>query len=237
MGEEQKRASDDAIYIDLGELFQCLKHFWWVILIVTVLAGAVGFVKSEYLTTPTYVSSTSMYVLANANSNDNVTSGDFNLGSQISNDLSAMVKSRVVLQAVIDEMNLGMSYDRLYAEVSVHSPSNSNRLVNISVEDSSAERAMLLADAIREKASEHIKAVMRMEAVSVVDYAYYPTEAVNRNVKKNILKMAFLGFVGICGLIVVLHLLNDRISTTEEAERRLGITCLAAIPKDKHFAK
>ena len=91
-------------------------------------------------------------------------------------------------------------------------------------------RAMEIANAVREAASEHIMNVMDIQAVNVVETANLPTHASGPNTTRNILLGGMLGAVVVAGILVVRYLLDDTIKTTEDVERYLELSVLAVIP-------
>ena len=101
--------------IDLLELAQVLLHRLWVIIIVTVLCGGIALGYTVALIKPQYTASVLLYV---NNSNISVGSASFSISNA---DLSAaqklvdtyvvILKSRRVLNQVIEESGTAYSYD------------------------------------------------------------------------------------------------------------------------------
>ena len=96
--------------------------------------------------------------------------------------------------------------------------------------DTDPVRAMEIANAVREAASEHIMNVMDIQAVNVVETANLPTHAAGPNTTRNVLLGGMLGAVLVAGILVVRYLLDDTLKTTEDVERYLGLSVLAVIP-------
>ena len=104
------------------------------------------------------------------------------------------------------------------------------RIISITVTDTDPVRAMEIANAVREAASEHILNVMDIQAVNVVETANLPTYASGPNTARNILLGGMLGAALVMGILVVRFLLDDTVKTTEDVERYLGLSVLAVIP-------
>ena len=69
-------------------------------------------------------------------------------------------------------------------------------------------------------------------APTVTQYGYADGEPVTPNTVKNTVLGALIGAVLAIGVVIVSYLLNDTIMTTDDIEKKLGMTVLASIPMD-----
>jgi len=99
----EERRDADAIEIDLLELLGVLLGQIWLILGVGLMAALIGFAISRFVITPTYESTTKIYIL-NKNENTTVTYTDVQLGSQLTKDYAELISSRYVLEEVIQTL-------------------------------------------------------------------------------------------------------------------------------------
>ena len=226
--EEKTMRQSDEVEIDLLGLCLMLLHHLPVILPAALLTALCAFLYTSLLISPTYQSTTQVYILNRTDSNT-LTYNDVQIGTQLTNDYAQLIKSRYVLEEVIQTMNLSMSYEGLSGMVSVSTPEDT-RIIAITVTDTDPVRAMEIANAVREAASEHILNVMDIQAVNVVETANLPTHASGPNTTRNILLGGMLGAVLVAGILVVRYLLDDSIKTTEDVEKYLGLSVLAIIP-------
>ena len=90
--------------------------------------------------------------------------------------------------------------------------------------------AMKIANAIRETASTHIRNVMDIEAVNIVETANVPTHKASPSAGKNTVLGGMLGILIVAAIVILSHLMNDTIQTEEDVEKYLGISTLAMIP-------
>ena len=94
--------------IDLLELMmEFWRHIISILACVLVFGAAAG-VFSKYCITPQYSSSSMLYVLSKETTLTSL--ADLQIGSQLTNDYKVIVSSRPVLQTVIDQLNLDISY-------------------------------------------------------------------------------------------------------------------------------
>lgn len=135
-----------------------------------------------------------------------------------------------MLELVIRELQLtDMDYEKMLKKVSVSTPTDT-RILAITVEDTNPLRAMEIANSIREAAAEHIKNVMDIEAVNVVDTANLPTERSGPSVVKWTAIGGLIGIFLVMAVLVIWYLMDDTIKTSDDVEKYLGLSTLALIP-------
>ncbi|MCM1254217.1 MAG: Wzz/FepE/Etk N-terminal domain-containing protein [Clostridium sp.] len=219
----------DEIEIDLLEVIHILFSRFWIIVSVGLVAAIVCFIISKFVLTPTYESTTKIYIL-NKSDNTTVTYSDVQMGTQLTKDYAELINSRYVLEKVIANLSLtDMEYDDLLDKVSVNTPTDT-RIVSITVEHTDPVQAMKIADCIREVAGEHIQNVMDIDAVNVVEPANLPTEKAGPSVTKWTLFGGIAGVFFVCVIILILYLLDDSIKSSDDVEKYLGLSTLALIP-------
>ncbi len=232
---EHKEKQIDEIEIDLREVFLILLGKAWLILLVGFLTAALAFGFSQFVLEPVYESTTQIYIL-NKQDSDTVTYSDVQLGSQLTKDYAELIQSRFVLESVIEELGLvEMDYEDMLKKVTVSTPTDT-RILAITVEDTNPMLAMETANCIREAAAVHIKNVMDIEAVNVVDTANLPTEKAGPSVMKWTLVGGLVGMLLVMSIVMIWYLTDDTIKTSDDVEKYLGLSTLALIPlevKDK----
>lgn len=232
---EHKDKQIDEIEIDLREVFLILLGKAWLILLVGLLTAALAFGFSQFILEPVYESTTQIYIL-NKQDSDTVTYSDVQLGSQLTKDYAELIQSRFVLESVIEELGLiDMDYEDMLKKVTVSTPTDT-RILAITVEDTNPMLAMDTANSIREAAAVHIKNVMDIEAVNVVDTANLPTEKSGPSVLKWTLVGGLIGMLLVMSIVMIWYLMDDTIKTSDDVEKYLGLSTLALIPleaKDK----
>lgn len=220
--------TDDIIEIDLKEIFAVLMSRLWLIMLCGILVGAIGFGYSYFMITPQYQSTTKVYILTKQNG-DNVTYSDLQMGTTLTKDYKELIKSRSVLETVIKRCELDEKYSSLAGRVFVE-PVSDTRIIAITVEDPNPVAAKFIADEIRKVAAKHIKSVMDIEAVNVVDEANLPRNPASPSVSKWTILGVVLGMFACIGVIMLKYLLDDTIKSSEDVEKYLGLSTLAMIP-------
>ena len=225
---ETNQQNQDEIEIDLLELLRVLWSKIGYVILAALALGLLMVLVSKAFMKPQYESTTKMYVLSKQDSST-VTSGDLQASSLLTKDYAELIQSRQVVETVIAQLNLDLTYEEFLKKITV-TTQNDTRILSITVKDEDPYVASQMADAIRVAASEHIQNVMNTEAVNVVDEANIPDEPVSPSIKKNGLIGAIAGaFIAIV-IIIIVYLTNDTIQTSEDVERYLGVSTLGMIP-------
>ncbi len=230
MNENKKNQQQDGeVEINLAELIPYLFHWFWLIAIVGLLTAAIGFAISAFVLTPKYQSTTKVYILNKSNDKDTVTVSDTQLATYLTKDFKELIKSRTVLETVVNECNLKETAEALNGKISVGNTQDT-RIISISVKDENPERAQYIANAVREVAAIHLREVMDLEAVNVVEEANLPKQPVEPSKRKFTLIGFLIGAVITIAILIIRYYLDDSIKTSEDIERYLGMTTLATIP-------
>ena len=224
----QNVENNDVVEIDLMEIFGLMLHRLWLIILCAVAAGAAGYAVSRFILTEEFESTTRIYVL-NRQNDDTLTYTDVQLGTQLTKDFREIIKSRYVLEQVIDICGLADSSGSLASRVSVDTQSDT-RIVTITVTDTDPARAQYVANELREAAAERIMYVMDIQAVNVVDEANLPTAPSAPSVTKWTAIGFLLGAFLCMAVVLIQFLLDDTIKTSEDIEKYLGLSTLGMIP-------
>ena len=224
----QNVENNDVVEIDLMEIFGLMLHRLWLIILCAVAAGAVGYAVSRFLLTEQFESTTRIYVL-NRQNDDTLTYTDVQLGTQLTRDFTQIIKSRYVLEQVIDICGLEDTSAGLSSRVSVDSQTDT-RIVTITVTDTDPAMAQYIANELREAAAERIKNVMDIQAVNVVDEANLPVSPSAPSVTKWTAIGFLLGAFLCMAVVLIRFLLDDTIKTSDDIEKYLGLSTLGMIP-------
>ena len=226
--EQQNLQDNTDIEIDVLELFHVLLNKFWIILLAGIIA-ALAFVGGTILfITPQYQSTTKMYVLSKQD-NNTITQQDMQTSLSLTKDYAELIKSRTVTEGVIAQLNLDLTHEQLLGKVSVDSATDT-RILSITVTDPDPYEACKIANAIRDVAANHIKNVMDIDAVNVVETANIPDQKSSPSISKNGVIGGLLGVLLSVAIILIAYISHDTIMTQEDVERYLGLSMLGTIP-------
>lgn len=227
--------NEDEIEIDVVEVFHYLLGKAGYILLTGILFAVIALAITTWCITPKYTSTTKMYIL-NRQTNESLTNSDLQSSTYLTKDYMSLVKTRTVIESVIANLDLDMTYEEALDIIDVSTDSDT-RVVTINVTYTDPYIARDIANAVRIAGATHIQSVMNTEAVNTADEANIPTKKSSPSVKKNVLIAAIAGVFLAAVAFLVAFLLNDKIITTDDVERYLGISILGVMPLDEEQVK
>jgi len=221
--------TNDYIEIDLLELLAAFKARILVIILCGIIGCGIAGGYSYFLATPIYESTAKMYVLSQSTS---ITSlADIQMSASLAQDYKEMITCRPVINQVRKNLALAESYSEVVGMVSIDNPSNT-RILNISVENASPEMAAAIANEIANVSKESISEVMDTDAPRVFQKAIVSSSPIKPSKTKNMAIGLILGVMLACVVITIMVVTNDRLKTTEDIEKLLGLNVLANVPDE-----
>ena len=115
---------------ELKDLFSVFRRWWWLILVCTLLAGGVAYVVI-HSTAPLYEATATLLIKPGDESN----SSEINLlvaGERLALTYSEMIKSRPVLESIINDYELEESTTSLARKISAV-PIRDTQLIQLTV--------------------------------------------------------------------------------------------------------
>ena len=210
--------------IDLTEILSAVRQHLLELIFVTLAAALVGFTASKFLMTPKYDSSALMIVNTRQDVNANVTSDQINSAAKLVSTYSIIIKSDTVLQQVIDNLGLNLTYAKLNKRVTVAAVDDT-QVMKITVQSDSPEWARQVCEQIITVAPDVIKEAVEAGSVKAISNPSLATEPVSPNIMKNTMLAAAVG------IIVLQVLLDNKINTEEDVTKYLDMTVLGVIPQ------
>lgn len=227
MEQNAKYVYEEEVEIDLKELFFVLLAKWYLIFLTGLLCALIGLLLSMHIMPEKFQSKTSIYVYEQQN--ETISYADLQISTVLTKDYEVLIKGRNVLEKVIEQLDLDMTYEALSSMVNVSVP-ESTRIVEITVQTTDPYLSKDIADMVREIASKSIKEVMGVDAVNIVETANIPESKSGPSVSKYTMIGGLLGAFAACGVIVLLFLLDDTIRSQEDVEKYLELSVLGVIP-------
>lgn len=220
--------------IDLVEVFHALVAKIWLIILLAALGFGLMIGYTTLFVKPTYSSSSTIYILTKSTS---ITSlADFQIGTQLTQDYKVIITSRPVLEEVIGNLGLNLTYETLKKKISVNNPDNT-RFLEITVTDNDAYLAKKIVDELTNVSVAKTAEVMETDPPNIMDYGQLPDAPVAPSMKKNGIIGGLLGFVLACAIIILRYMMNDSIKTGEDVEKYLSLNVLGMIPLEEGVSK
>lgn len=221
--------NNDEIEIDLQELFSVIIAHWLPILAAIVITAAVGFGYGHFMVTPQYSSTATLFVLSKSTS---ITSmADIQVGTNLKSDYMEVVKTRPVVEKVMETLGVASTYSSFVDKISVSNPSDT-RFLKITVVDPDAAFAKTVVDELADVSAAFISEKMDQEPPTIIQYGYSDGRPVTHSARYYAALGGLAGGVVMVAIVVLMYLLNDKIMTPEDLEKRTGLNVLATLPFD-----
>lgn len=220
---------DDYDTIDLLEVLEVVRQHILIIVLVTVIAAAAGFGFSRFVMIPQYEASALMIVNTRQDTTANVTSDQINSATKLVSTYSIIIKSDTVLQQVISNLGLTLTYDQLKERVTV-SAVDDTQVMQITVRSDNPEWARQVCEQITAISPDVILESVEAGSVKLISQAAVTPEPVSPNVMKNTAVAAVLGLVASIGIVVLRELLDNKIKSEDDVRKYLDLPVVGVIP-------
>ena len=215
--------------IDLVDLFGFYLSRLPLLIIAIVVGAVTAGCITHFLMPNKYTASARMYMVS-ASSDAVVNLSDLNLGTSLSNDYVELMKSRPIIEEVIDELELKYKYEQLVQMVNLSVVTNT-RIVKISVTSTDPHEAMEIANQLARTAKVQLPKVMEAPSPTIAEYAVLPTSKSSPSLSRNVIIGALICVLGVLAVLTVLYLQDDTLKTSEDVEKEFGIMPLTVIPE------
>ena len=217
--------------IDLMELLRYYFKKLPIIILVTLLALLVGYFYIERVQVPMYHGTTTIILVQKTDDNRsaNVTQNELNLNEKLVSTYSQIIKSRRVLEQVIQSLSLDIDVDSLAKKISVTSVSETP-IIKVSVSDKDNSLAALIANELADVFKVEISKIYNLENISVIDKAIVEDIPYNIHFLKQMVIYGGIGLVISCACIFIVFYFDNTIKGKKEIESKLNLAVLGEIP-------
>lgn len=234
--KEQKSEKE----IDLRFIFEILKKNIIPLVLVTVIVGAMSFFGSMLFIPKQYEADAMLIVNNKQTDKQGVGSGEIIAAQNLAEVYSIIIKSDTVLQQVIDDLKLNMTYEQLYKAISVSSV-DSTQVISVKMRSTDADFAKkIIADVVK-VAPPVIADKVEAGSVKVISKARISNNGnpVSPNLTKNAMFGALIGFVITLAVVFIKAFFRNTLKTENDITNTLGIPLLGIIPEidEKEFAR
>src|SRR5437868_10098777 len=138
----------------LRTLWQIIRRWWWMTALF-IAVGAVGSLMVSAFTTPVYSATTTIVVAQNSAAPDATDYNSLLTDEQLANTYSELLLSHPLLKKVASSLGLKQSVPELAKKIKTQVLANT-QLVGLTVEDSSPQQAVIIANELLKQFSADI---------------------------------------------------------------------------------
>ncbi len=227
---QNKRTYDDEV--DLLDLLKYILKRWIVVVLCTIFGMVASGLYTKYIIKPVYSSSSLIYVRGSTSSITSLT--DIQIGYYLTDDCEVILKSRPVLEKVIKDLDLSVTYQQLSSAITVTNDSGRN-VLKITARSYDPNVARDVVNLVVKYGVDVIKEINTREPY-IIEEAVANPNRVSPSMSRNIIIGGIAGLVISAGFFAILYLINDRISDAETIENKIGIPVIGSIPESASLA-
>ena len=202
--------------INLKDLFSFFVKKIPIILFITSIIFALGMSYSVFLKTPLYKGNTTLILVKKQTGYEQGTAAqtqnDIILNQKLVTTYSEIIKSRRVLNQVVNKLNLGYSSGELSKNITVSSVSDTE-IIKISVSDENNKKASQIANTIADVFKEEVMEIYSLENVSIIDKAEVQDNPYNVQILKDVAIFLMVGLVVSVGIMFVVYYFDTSIKS------------------------
>ncbi len=218
--------------IDLKELFEFLKSKIIWILVAVVISVIIGNVYTIITRVPMYKTNVSLVLVSEKSGENNsaYNNSELQLNKNLVGTYSEIVKSKTVLNKVIKNLDLDVSYLDLKSRITVTSIDNTE-IINIYVVDENSKNATLIANEIANVFVNEVNKFYKLNNVNILDKATGVKTPYNVNYLKDNVIYCMIGLVFSIGILFLLFYFDTSVKTSDEIEKKFGLNVIGIVPK------
>ena len=228
---EMRNAQEGEMEIDLLELLLYYRdRLLWIIL--GFLAGAtIAALITYYLITPVYTATAKMYMVSSSTQSV-IDLTDLNIGQSLSKDYVELLKTRPIIEDVIEEQGLEYKYNELLSMLDMAIVSDT-RIIAIRATSQDPEEAMHIANALADKGVKELPKLMETPQPHIAEYAIIPVNPSSPSLSRNVMIGAMIGMIVMLGIFLIRFIMDDTFKSADDIEREFGVIPLTVIPEGK----
>lgn len=215
--------------LNLLQLFLIIKKRFIFILLFVLLSGCLSYIISEYLITPRYTSSASLYVYSTNRILGQVTSSDLTASQELVNTYIIVLKSDTVLEKVITELKLSMSTKDIRKILSAESIDGTEAF-KISITHRDPNMAQQLVNTIVNVGLKEIVRVVQAGGAEVIDYAKVLSKPSLPNMIVNTILGLLIGFVIALAICTATVVFDTKVHREEDLTMIFKIPVIGSVP-------
>lgn len=218
--------------IDIKDFLGYLKKFLIPMIVVAVLATGASIFYNLTIKTPMYKTSTTV-VLAQSTSETaaaSVTLNDISINQKLVATYTEIVKSKLVLEQVINDLKLDTTAEKLAKHVTVAAIEDTE-ILKITVEDDNRIAAAQIANKIADVFTKEIVNIYQLNNVSVIDVAQVTDKQSNNTTVRDAIIAALISIFGISAIAFIIYYFDDTIKYNEDLEKKINLPIAGKVIK------
>lgn len=222
--------------ISIQELFVLLKRYLVLIIAAGLIGGIVTYCVCSFVISPVYEASAKMIVNSRQEQTGSVTNDQITSAQKLVDTYAIIIRSRSVLEPVIENLNLSMDVEKLAKMVTVTSV-NDTQVMQIAVQSTDSEEALRIVEQIVAICPNIIIDSVEAGSVKTVESAHLKKEPVAPSTNLFTVVAAFLCMVIVVIVVMLRFLLDNTYKSEVDLRNDLELPVLGVIPDYEYCLK
>lgn len=215
--------------INLKDFWNYYKKYLVYILFFVILAVMAIIIYDLGFKKPLYSTYTTVVLVKDTNdSEDTINQSDVALNQKLVSTYREIIKSRLVLDQVINNLRLNYTVDQISKKINIQALADTE-ILKIIVTDGTPSIATLIANEIASVFDKEIKQIYKINNVSIIDKALVPVVPSNNKTFRDAILMFLLSFVGSSAIVFVIFYFDDTIRDADEIEKETGVPVISKV--------
>lgn len=220
--------------IDIKDFMGYLRKFLIPMIVVALITIGGSIFYNLAIKTPMYKTSTTV-VLAQGTGDQvssSVTLNDISINQKLVATYTEIVKSKLVLEQVIEDLKLDTTAEKLAKHVTVAAIEDTE-ILKITVEDGNRIAAAQIANKIADVFTKEIVNIYQLNNVSVIDVAQVNDRQSNNTTVRDAAIALLISVFGISAIAFIVYYFDDTIKYSEDLEKKIGLPIAGKVIKSE----
>lgn len=232
--------------LDLKQLTGILWRKKFTIILIILIFAIAGFIYTFNFVEPMYkstctiilgkVTSSTVPEASSLQDTDMISQSDLTLNSSLIETYSELVKSKSLIQDVIQSLNMDLETEEIMKSISVSRVNNSD-LLEVTATNRNPKLAKEIVKSVVNIFSENVKEIYNISNVYVIDDANVEDIPYNVNHVRDVLIFSLIGLFVSSGYVLLYNIIDNTVKGTYDIENIIKSKILITIPFDKKNKK
>lgn len=221
--------------IDINQLLSYFKSKIIYIIFAMAISFCLACIYINKFRVPEYTSFTTV-LLNQANDSEQINATQVELNRKLISTYNEIIKSKKILNQVIDKLSLDYTYTDLVSKISVGEVGDTS-IIKISVTDKDSTLAAEIANTIADVFSQEIVTIYNIKNISTIDKAEASSIASSTSTIKIIGVSTIAGASISIAIIFILFYFDTTLKNEEDIERITGLPVIGMVPASREKIK
>ena len=222
--------------LDIRAVLALIRKNVLLLIVLTVIGGAVAYLYTDYMIAPTYEASAMLIVNTRDEQAAIITNDQINSAKQLINTYAVILTNDALLEDVIAQLDLSVSVSSLKGRISATAVSES-QVMRITVRDADPSSALIVLESIVDRAPELLINTVKAGSVEIVSPPKANYNPVSPNIRRNTVIGALVGLFIAAAFVIIKMALQNTFLSEEDIAKHLELLVLGVIPAVKHLQR